>query len=179
MKKTNKFKLFINIFIISFGMTIIMSFATQSALSNASILLSFGVLLFIIVLGIFSDIVGVAVTTADPAPFHAMASKKNKAAMMALFLIKHSSLVATFANDVIGDIAGIISGAAVANIVYRLSQNAGSTAMLSILLSAVAAGLTVGGKSYGKVVAIRDSKKIVYFVSEILCKLNYVFKFKK
>ncbi len=179
MQKKSKFKLVLNIFIISFSMTIIMSFITQSALSNASTLFSLAVLLFIIILGILSDIVGVAVTTADPVPFNSMAAKKNEAAAMALFLIKRSSLVATFANDVIGDIAGIISGAAVANIIYSLSSSVGMTDMLSVLLSAIAAGLTVGGKAYGKVIAIRDSKKIVYFVSTLLCKVNKVIKFKK
>lgn len=176
--KTYFFRLAINIFLLSFSLSIILSFTSQIVLTKASIVFAFFVLLFIVFVGIIFDIVGVAVATADAGPFHAMAAKKNPRAKIAIFLLKKASLVATFSNDVVGDIAGIISGAAVASIVFRMVSlyELSHGQLYNVLLSSIAAGLTVGGKALGKELALKKSKEIVYFVATILYNIQSVFK---
>ncbi|MCK8058881.1 MULTISPECIES: hypothetical protein [unclassified Fusibacter] len=182
LKKGKRYhiKLAVQIFILSFSLSILMSFASQTTLSKSSVIFAFFVLLVIIFIGVIFDIVGVAVATADPAPFHAMASKKNPKAILALVMLKRASLVATFSNDVIGDIAGIISGTAVAIIVFRMVSLGLVTqsSLFNVLLSSTAAGLTVGGKAIGKELAINHSKEIVYLVATVMYDIKYMASFK-
>lgn len=188
MAKPNRKKCILNykqlrfalqIFIISFALSILLSFSSQSALSNSCIFIAFLVLLLIIFIGIIFDVVGVAVATAQAAPFHAMAAKKNPRANIALNMIRRASLVATFSNDVVGDIAGIISGAAVASIAIKIGTlySAGNTALVNVLLSGIAASLTVAGKALGKDIAIKQSNAIVYIVATIVYDVKYIVTF--
>ncbi len=78
------------------------------------------ILLVIIFLGIFFDLLGIAVTAANETPFHSMASAKVKGAKESVTIIRNASSVANFFNDVIGDIAGIISGSASSAIIIKL-----------------------------------------------------------
>ena len=135
------------------------------------------VLVFIIMVGIIADMAGIAIATADEKTLNAMAARKMKGAKEALSLLKNAEKATSIFNDVIGDIAGIISGATGATIgVYVIgmlgdiltSGNAqiGELITLSIL-SAVIASLTVGGKAAGKKYAIKNAEKIVYLVGKI------------
>ena len=135
------------------------------------------VLVFIIMVGIIADMAGIAIATADEKTLNAMAARKMKGAKEALSLLKNAEKATSIFNDVIGDIAGIISGATGATIgVYVIgmlgdiltSGNAqiGELITLSIL-SAVIASLTVGGKAVGKKYAIKNAEKIVYLVGKI------------
>ena len=72
--------------------------------------------------------------------------------------------------DVIGDICGIVTGAATTAIVYMIISSGGEGARLwiSILLSASVACLTIGGKAFGKKIAHKKSKDIVYLLGRML-----------
>ena len=120
---------------------------------------SFVILICIIAIGIVFDIIGVAVTAADEKPFHSMASRKVPEATQALKLIRNAGRVSSFCNDVIGDICGVISGSAAATIAARvLAMHPGMREIvLTLAMSALAAGLTVGGKACGKSFAIDSS----------------------
>ena len=52
------------------------SFTSSSLMASSSVFVAFLILLFIVLLGILFDIVGVAVTSAEERPFHSMAAKK-------------------------------------------------------------------------------------------------------
>ncbi len=99
-----------------------------------------------------------------------MAAKRKTGANYAIHLVKNAGPVANFCNDVIGDIAGIISGTIVAAIVFRtaVTNFNFNSATLSILLSAMVASLTVGGKAFGKEYAIKRSTDIVMKVSKLI-----------
>ncbi len=56
--------------------------------------------------------VGVAVTSTDEEPLHAMSSKKKKEPKKRYHSKKNADKVSSFCNDVIGDICGIVSGSA-------------------------------------------------------------------
>jgi len=131
------------------------------------------ILLFIIFMGIFSDLIGIAVTAANETPFHSMAASKVKGARESVTIIRNASSVSNFFNDVIGDIAGIISGSASSAIVIKLMLDSNRQELiLGIILGGIIAGITVGGKAIGKEIALRFSNTIVYRIGLIM----YYFK---
>lgn len=179
-KKKSALGFALYIFVLSFVISVLMSLASQSVLSASGLIVSLLILLVIIGIGIFFDIIGVAVTTCNAAPFHSMAAKKNPYAIQALKLLARAPFVATISNDVVGDISGIISGAAVGNVVYAILElyTGISSTLLSVLMSGIVAGITVGGKAVGKELAMSKSKEITLFVAMLLYKLDYIFKLK-
>ncbi len=156
-----------------------MTIVAQSFLSSSEMIVSFLILFIVIMIGVIFDIVGVAVTTCNPAPFHSMAAKKNKYAKYALKLIKKAPLVATVSQDVVGDISGIVSGALIASIAFSLviTKAFSSSFVLNVVLSAFVAGLTVGAKAICKDIAIKNSKNITLFVAKFVYYINYYTKF--
>ena len=139
-------------------------------LGNAGMAVSFLILICIVAIGIVFDIIGVAVTACPEAPFHAMASRKVAEAPDALKLLRNANRVSSFCNDVIGDICGVISGSAAATIAARvLAMHPGMREIvLTLAMSALAAGLTVGGKACGKSFAIDSSTSVVRTAAMVL-----------
>lgn len=134
----------------TFLLAVFFSLFSQYVVSNLySIVVSFLILLIIILTGIVFDIIGIAATAADEAPFHAKAAKKVTGAKEAIYFVRNAGIVSNFSNDVIGDICGIISGSVGALIVFHISRlyPGFNTVLLSILLTAGIAALTVGGKA--------------------------------
>ena len=120
-------------------------------------------------LGIIFDMIGVAVTAADPRPFHSMAAHKEKGGREAVKLLSKANEVSSFCNDVVGDICGIVSGSTAAVIVTQLQQNFNTTSVLvSIGVTALISGITIGGKALGKSFAIRSSTKVVHIVGRVI-----------
>jgi len=157
-------------FTLSVGITLI----TNILLQDLPLGIAFCVLVVIISLGIIFDILGIAVTAAAEAPFHAMASSRVKGAKESVSLIRNAEKVSNFCNDVVGDICGIISGSAATVVVTELAVNFSVETMgLSLLVTGVVAALTVGGKALGKTVAMTKCNSIVYIIGKII----YFFKF--
>lgn len=124
------------------------------------------VLSLFILIGIVFDIIGLAIATASEAPFHSMASRKVKGAKNAVDLIRNAEKASSFCNDVVGDIAGIISGSTTAALVIRLSYLYGlDSIFLSLIITGFVAAFTVGGKAAGKAYAISHANKITYSVA--------------
>lgn len=159
-----------SIIIWTFIMAIVFSIITENLMNNIDILAAFIILVFIIFIGVFFDIIGIAVTSAEERPFHAMAANKVIEAKYAVRLIKNAGKVSNFCNDVIGDISGIISGAAGSTIIFKLIEryDVKNSTILSVLVTALIASLTVGGKAFGKGIAINNSEKIIYYFAKIL-----------
>ena len=156
---------------------------------NLSFVPALFVLIFIILVGILADMAGIAIATADEKPLHAMAARKIRGAKEALSLLKNAEKATSIFNDVIGDIAGIISGATGATIgVYVIGMlkdihSVGSTQVGELItmsiLSAIIAALTVGGKAAGKKYAIKHAEKIVFLVGKAACFFKPVTNVKK
>ena len=168
-KKEGRFRWAIQVFFISVVLSAVLSLASDQALSGAGIPLAFAVLACFIGLGILFDIIGVSVTAADERPFHSMAAHKTPGAREALGLIRKASKVSSFCNDVVGDICGIISGSTAAIIVTRL-QEAFSlrSVVISLAITALVSGLTIGGKAVGKTFAIEKSTALLQLVGRVL-----------
>jgi membrane-associated HD superfamily phosphohydrolase len=154
--------------------TILIS-GTISALSDmvmakSSVAVAFLILLIIIFVGIIFDIIGMAVATADEKPFHSMAARKVPGAHEAIALLRNAERVSSICNDVVGDICGVVSGAASATIAGQILANFDFTwpQIISLAMSALAAGLTVGGKAVGKGFAVNSCIPIVHAVGRLV-----------
>jgi CBS domain containing-hemolysin-like protein len=156
------------------------SFVSDTILQNLNIYFAFLTLIVIIMIGVLADIIGVAAAVADEKHFHAMASKKIEIAYYCLFITRNAAKVSSFCSDVIGDIAGIISGGAGTIIVINLIRDygLGEGFFLTVIMSSMIAGLTVGGKAIGKDVAINKANKIVLSAARVLKFIHRFFKFK-
>ena len=157
------------IFLTTVLISALMSFVSSNLLEGAGLALSFLILICIVLTGILFDII--AVTAADEVPFHAMASRKVPEAEDALRLIRNAGKVSSFCNDVIGDICGVISGSAAAVIAARvlILSKSKSEIFITLLLSAVVSGVTVGGKACGKSLAMNSSTAVVRTAAKVLC----------
>ncbi|WP_202976439.1 hypothetical protein [Anaerophilus nitritogenes] len=172
--KSNPIKWIIFITIWTFFLAIGMSFISEKVLKSVNIIIAFFILTFIILTGILFDTIGIAVAASIEKPFHAMASKKVRGAKFAINLVRNAGLVSSFCNDVIGDVCGIISGAAATIIVLQLNKMISiNVSYLSVILSAFVAAFTVGGKAFGKQLALKKSKEIVFYVGKVLYYINH------
>lgn len=166
----------ITIFFVTMFVSGAISFASDMIMEASTIWVAFLILLVIVLIGIIFDIVGVAVTSADEKPFHSMAARKVKGAQEAITLLRGAERVSSICNDVVGDICGVVSGSASATIAAQVLQKMefDNLAVVSLLMSALVAGLTVGGKAIGKTFAINSCTKIVAMVSKVLYSLKHI-----
>ena len=137
---------------------------------------AFLILLAIVLLGIIFDIVGVAVTSADEKPFHSMAARKVPGSVEAIRLLRSAERVSSICNDVVGDICGVVSGSASATIAAQVLRafDFSLPQIVTLLMSALVAALTVGGKAVGKTFAINSCTEIVSGVGKLLYFLNHI-----
>lgn len=156
-------KWIIRIVIITFIISFSLSFVSQTTIPNLSIFWGILITLLFILIGIIFDIVGVSVTSADEKVFHSMNSRKVKGAKIAVIFKKNADKVASFCNDVIGDICGIVSGAAATTIAVGISNTLNFNLLfVNLTVAAIVASLTIGGKAMGKSFAMNKSDIILY-----------------
>lgn len=153
------FTIIVMAFIISF----VMAFISELTIPNLSLILGIIMTLLFVFLGVLFDIIGVAVTAADEAVFNSMSSKKIKGADVAVIFKKNADKVSNFCCDVIGDVCGIISGAAATTIATLLVTKFGCDILITgLVVTAIISSLTIGGKAIGKTIAINKSGIILY-----------------
>ena len=163
----------LRVFLIAVALSAVMSFCSSAVLEDSGLWIPILVLVIFILLGIFFDMSGVAGTAADPKPFHSMAAHGEKGGREAIRLLNMSNRVSSLCNDVVGDICGIVSGSTAAVIVVELQQSFNLRSILvSIGVTALISGLTIGGKAACKPIAINDSTKVVYRVARIMNALH-------
>lgn len=164
----SKQKWILTVVCLSFGLSVVMSFVTSMFVDSAGLLVALLSLIVLVMIGIVSDVIGTAVTSADEQPFIAMASKRILGAKQALQLIRKAERVSSILNDVVGDIVGIISGSAGAVIAVYLVSLGLRSAIASMLITAFTSALMIGGKAYGKGIAIDNSSTIVLSVGRVM-----------
>ncbi len=160
----------VTIFIITILISGAISLISDEIMEHSAMPVAFLILLVIVLLGIVFDVIGVAVTSADEKPFHSMAARKVPGAQESIKLLRKAERVSSICNDVIGDICGVVSGSASATIAVQVLQNFSFDFpdMVSLVMSALVAGLTVGGKAIGKTFAINSCTSIVYSVGRVI-----------
>ncbi len=179
--KQTRTKWIITIFFLTIAISAVISFCSTQLMAVSTMAVAFIILLMIVLIGIVFDIIGVAVTSADEKPFHSMAARKVPGAQEAINLLRKADKVSSICCDVIGDICGVVSGSASAAIVTQILSNFEFSIpqMISLGMSALVAGLTVGGKAIGKGFAIGSSTTIVHTVGKVIWSFGYLFRKKE
>lgn len=164
----------ITIFLVTIAISGTITLVSDEVMARSGLAVAFIILLFIVLIGILFDIVGMAVASADEKPFHSMAARKVPGAQESIRLLRNAGRVSSICNDVVGDICGVVAGAASAAVALRLVQSFsfGWPNLVSLLMSALVAGLTVGGKAIGKFFAVNSCTEIVYFVGKFIYTLR-------
>lgn len=169
-KKNSAYRWALQVFLLTLVLSGIMTLGSGIMMQGAGMLAAVIVLCMLIAIGVLFDMLGVAITSADQAPFIAMTSKRVRGAKQSLNILKNAERYSNICNDVIGDIAGIISGAAGAAISTMLTLRYGmvSAVVWAVITSAAISALTVSLKSLGKGVAIDNSRQLVLWMGKIV-----------
>ena len=180
-KNKYRWKWIATVFILSFVITVVLSALSGSIeiSGGRGFFAAAGVLAAFIIIGVIFDIIALAIATADEKPFHSMAARRIKSAKHAIKLIRNAEKIVSFCSDVIGDIAGIVSGATGMAIAAALFINTDyddyRAVAGSFLITGLIAAVTIGGKAFGKSVALNNNTAIVNAVSKVM----YFFSRKK
>lgn len=159
----------IKVTIIAFFISLAMSLISELIIPNAVISISVFLVLIFIFIGIVFDIIGLATQTADPKIFHSMATKKVVGAKKGVELIKNKDKVSSFLNDVIGDICGVVSGSCGLAISISLANMLDLNKLVTtIIVTSIISSLTIGGKAFGKTIAINNANEIVFEFAKFL-----------
>ena len=174
--RNKNIKWVITIFLVTIVISGTISLLSDLVMEGSNIVVAFAILLAIIFVGIVFDIIGMAVATADEKPFQSMASRKVPGAQESIRLLRNAERVSSICNDVVGDICGVVSGSASATIAVQVISNFEFTwpQVISLVMSSLAAGLTVGGKAIGKTFAVNSCTKIVHGVGRLIYGLRHL-----
>ena len=167
----------VKVTLITFLTTAIFTVLSDTTVSRSSIFIASLIVFLLVFISILFDVVGVAVTSCDISSLVPMPARGVKDAKIAISLVKNASKVSSICSDVIGDICSIVCGACGTVIVAKLLVFSGDEyeSILTILMSAIIAGVTVGGKAFGKRFAIKYSRQIVMLTARVLS----IFKIKR
>lgn len=166
--------------LLTFGLALIFSTFSTIFREGSNLFISLLVVFMFILIGILADTIGLAAATANEHHFHALASKKITGAKEAAYISKNAPVFSSFFNDVMGDIAGIVSGAASTAVVFQMTQIINSSEgsvlfiVITVLLTSIIAALTVGGKALCKTIAIYQSTNIILYTGKGMYYLNWV-----
>ena len=165
----------VTIFLVTIVISGCISMISDEIMASSGMIVAFLILLAIILIGIIFDIIGMAVATADEKPFHSMAARKVPGAQESIRLLRNAERVSSICNDVVGDICGVVSGSASATIAVQVISNFDFSwpQIVSLVMSSLAAGLTVGGKAIGKTFAVNSCTEIVHGVGKIIYTLRH------
>lgn len=166
----------VTIFFVTILVSGTISLLSDEIMSRSGMVVAFLILFAIILVGIVFDIIGVAVTSADEKPFHSMAARKVPGAQESIRLLRNAERVSSICNDVVGDICGVVSGSASATIAAQILNNFDFSwpQAVSLVMSALVAGLTVGGKAVGKTFAMNSCTQIVHGVGRVIYTLRHL-----
>lgn len=164
----------VSIFVVTIFVSGAISLISDEIMAVSGIAVACIILLLIVFIGIIFDVIGMAVATADEKPFHSMAARKVPGAQEAIALLRNAERVSSICNDVVGDICGVVAGSASATLAAQILQRFEFTwpHVVSLVLSALVAGLTVGGKAIGKTFAVNSCTAIVHTVGKMIHSLK-------
>lgn len=166
------------VLVLSFCLSMAFGILSEVALNEASIIISVIVIIVFLIIAIITDMIGMAVASCDEKNFRAMAAKKVRGAKEAIILQKNADRVSSIFADILGDICGILSGAAGAAVTTSLiKQNMSEFAgiVVASLVSAVIASLLICGKALMKKFSLKYCDQIILIIGKVM----NIFSFKK
>lgn len=156
--------------LLTFFLSLIMTYAADVFLRQGLVIyLAFLVLLLVVLVGVVADMIGFAAAAADATPLNAKAANKVLGARQAVRLIRNADQVAVFCSDVMGDIASTLAGAMGAVIVFRVvAERHLESGWYTIVMTALVAAVSVGGKALGKGVALQEANEIMFRLGQVV-----------
>ncbi|MEG1752009.1 MAG: hypothetical protein RR140_00760 [Clostridia bacterium] len=158
----------IKIFVLTVALSLLFSISSEFIMSKTGIFVTALIIVFLISVATLADMLGVAVTACD---CEIIKNNKKRGVRESLFLLKNADKISSLCNDVIGDVCGILSGAAGASIIVRMLPVQVSSMMQIVLMSVASsfiAGFTIFGKALGKKYAMEKCENIVLFAGKII-----------
>lgn len=157
-------------------LAVIAGLGSEILMERTSILTALILLLVIVGINIAFDVIGIAATAATEKPHHAKAANRVPGARQTVYLVRNADTVANFANDIVGDVTGALSGGMAASIVLKLIQTyptlMAREIWLSTLMIGLVASITVTGKALGKSFAIYEADEIMGRVGSIIARIE-------
>lgn len=176
--KRKSWKHLVFVFSLSFFIALLAGFGSELLMRKTSIWVAWILLFLVIGIHVAFDIIGIAATAATEKPHHAKAANRIEGAKQAVYLVRNADLVANFANDIVGDVTGTLSGAMAASIIIDLMRYYPSMESQEILwntlMLAFVASVTVTTKALGKSFAIHEADAIISKVGVIIASLERV-----
>ena len=161
----------LKILIMAIALSLLFSLMSEYVMGSTGVIVAVVIIILFVSIAIVSDMIGVAVTACTKEPFIAMCSKKVRGAKEGLMLVRNADKVASLCADVVGDVCGILSGAAGAAIVTKITaglQNVNLTILIASFVTAIIAGVTIFGKALGKRKAMDNCNSIILMVGKFL-----------
>ena len=158
---------------ITFCLSLASSIFSQAVTTYTDLTVSVMLLLFMMLVSVVFDGIGVSVTSCDKSEVKKLLQYDAKRAKIAMRLIDNAEKVNSVCADVIGDICGVLSGACGAVLAAGLVRELGGGRLLPTLTSAVVAAITVGGKAFMKGIAVKNADKYVVMTATVL---SYIYK---
>lgn len=156
------------VLVLSFVLSVAFGIVTSTIMKSLALAWTFVVLLIIILLNILFDLIGTAVMNAEEPPFHSLSSRKVRGASESIIIVRRAPQITSVCCDVIGDIAGIISGSATAVIVAELVAVFNWNGIIpSLVLTGIVSALTIGGKAFFKGIAMLNANSIVFAIGKL------------
>lgn len=173
-RKNNNVFWIIKISLLAFCLSLILGLFSEIILNKLNLLSAFIILIIFMALNIFSDMLGLAITSCqmDSLKEGEMDKKLYK---KCLKLIKNSDRVSSVLCDVVGDVSGIlcgISGTIISIILTKHFSYISINIFWGILTTAVVAALTVLFKAITKKYAVENSLKLLKFSAKILLSIK-------
>ncbi len=167
----NSIRWSIFIFIVTFILACVFSVVSTTVLEGVGWGIGVLTVFFLVLIGILFDMMGLASAAAQERPFHAIAAERVKGARHAIHIVRNADRFSSICNDVVGDVTGIISGAASTLVVLKflasVDQNGALvTTIVTVTFTAFVSGLTVAGKAMGKSFAIHFGNPIVLIIGK-------------
>jgi hypothetical protein len=152
-------------FMLSFGLNL--SFERLS--QRVSLYFGAPMLVLVALLGVASDMVGIAAARAKEESLLAMGSRRVVGAREAVWFVRNASRVSSVFSDLMGDVSATLGGALAVAMVFQL--RALFPALSSVFLTSAAVGLAsvlgVGGKALFKPFALKYAEDIILFLGKV------------
>ena len=180
LKERKKYVWFVKISILAFCLSLMLALFSELVLNRAHVIVAIILLIVFMLLNVFSDMLGLAITSCQIEELKKQVKDENQL-NFCLRLIKSSDKVSSILCDVVGDICGILCGVSGTMIAYVLARSiplSSFNIFIGAFISALIAGLTVLFKAISKNYAVNHSTKIVKKIVNFLTGVK-IFKRRK
>jgi hypothetical protein len=178
-RKAKGWKHTLFIFILTFIVATVVGGISIQVLNYTQLWVAVLILLLVILLHVGFDVIGTAAMAATEPPHHARAAKKIMGAKQAIRLVKNADVVATFSNDIIGDVTSTIGGAMATTIILVFIRQypfmSAYEFWLNTLILALVASLMVASKAFSKTIAMQQANEIIGWVGKLMVVVEGLF----